>query len=244
VRLVCALGLLIVTACSEQAVKARQDAPPSSAIQLELDQPDGLSAPTAGIVDHALVRLDLKTHVIRTVEGLVHVPEAETPEQAAKTFIEATFHLSFAGDVPTRLMLDRKTDTLVGQRLTYQMYYVKTDTLAPLQMAGSILVVHVNKRNIISYASNDTVPVSNAIVIRASSAVTRLVAERTALEQHGSDGASITSATQIVVVSKGTPVLLWKVNILKRSPPGAFEMLLDGATGRVLLSRNVSVYKG
>jgi len=195
-----------------------------------------------GLLEGAVVRLDSKTRVIRTVEGSIRVRDATSAEQAAKSFVESTFRLSFDGSGPTKVVLDRNTDTLVGRRFLYQLYYVRTDTHAALPIAGGVLTVHVNHDNLISYASNDTVTISNPIVIRLSSTLPRTAAEKIALAQQGRD-ATVVAASQIVAVSQGTPVLLWKVNVLQRSPAGSFEILVDRA-GRVVSSRNTSVFKG
>jgi len=133
---ICAFGLLFAGACGPSLGAARPNQTPVMSVQeIEFDRPDGLSAPASGIIDDAVVQFDLKTRTIRTVEGRVRMGNATGPDAAAKRFVESTFGLSFSGDAPTRLQVDRNTETLGGHRFIYQLYYVRTDNGTSLPIA-------------------------------------------------------------------------------------------------------------
>jgi len=218
---------------------------PSSAAHIEFDRPDGVGAPERGVIDNATARLDMKTRAIRVVEGLVSVSGAETIEDAAVRFISSTFGIAASGNGTTRLEVENRQDTLTGRHLTYQMYYLKTDTGVSFPISGSTLVVHVNDKKQVTYASNETVPISNPVLIRNASAISAMDASKAALAYLAREegNASVTSTKQVVMVSKGTPVLVWRVSVLTKRPSASMELLLDASTGSVISSQNLAQYK-
>jgi len=197
----------------------------------------------------ATVWLDTGTNEIRRVEGLITIPGAKTSTDAAEQFLSSSLGLNLKADKTgktTFVTLARKSESLTGSQLLFQEYYGKTDFPGGLPIFGSTVSVLLNADNGITLVTNNTVRITKSVFIRSSRLLDSEGAEdaaRRGLSENDGKASRFTNVGRGVLILRGEPVPVWKMNQLTVTPPGVLEIVVSASTGEILSIENVAQYE-
>lgn len=213
-----------------------------------IDEPGGLTEPAAGVIPGATVQLDRHSRAIRRLEGAIAIPGAATPAAAAAAFVDSILRLPAKSGGPTILVADPDSSrqTLTGAVQTFQLHYANTDDGSRLPMPGNVVTVRLDREHRIVAASNDTIGVANPVrlqVTRGISADRAAAAAQQWLAERQQRIVTLGDPRRVVFVSRGTPVLIWYVQVLTASPSASLRVLIDAQSARVVSVVNAATYR-
>ncbi len=187
-----------------------------------------LTPPESGVIDGATVQRDALTDQVVRVRGLVAMPGARTPEQAAERFLKA--NAAKLGLTPnlSELRPERSVSSLTGHHVTY------TQVLNGHPVLGGRVSVHTNRDLAIVLVNNGAIKVKGELrPFVAGNPNGAIGAALEALKPQTPPSVP-PAASVAVLVRDDLPQPVWKVNIETRKPAGSWEILVSIPDGKVV----------
>ncbi|MCS6776655.1 MAG: proprotein convertase P-domain-containing protein [Chloroherpetonaceae bacterium] len=191
------------------------------------------TGPVAGIIPDATVERDAAGHV-RRVYTQVPVPGAQTPAEAARSYLQTHRDALGLSEDLSELQQVRQVESLTRHHVTYQQTY------RGLPVFGGYISVHLNKQQAVELVNADLVPITvEAPLIMA---VPEGQAVHTAVQAVGAPLLSPPQAEIGVLVERGRPAAVWRVTFMTSDPGADWEVMVDAARGKVISARNIARY--
>ncbi|HTE19231.1 MAG TPA: proprotein convertase P-domain-containing protein, partial [Armatimonadota bacterium] len=195
-----------------------------------------LTAPTSGIVAGAVVQKDAVTGQVRRVQGRIVVPGARTAREAADRFLGLRAKTLGLSANLAELTPVREVESLTATHITYAQVY------GGLPVFGGRVSVHVDRDLAINLVNQELTPIARAARIAAPGDPAGAIQTALRAVQSANGPTAPPTAEAGVLVENGAPVTVWKVEFTTRAPAGAWEVMVNASTLRVLSTRNRARY--
>ncbi|HZH99122.1 MAG TPA: proprotein convertase P-domain-containing protein, partial [Fimbriimonadaceae bacterium] len=195
-----------------------------------------LGGPEKGLIPGATVERELSNGQVRRVRGSVAVPGASNAVDAATKFLQAHQEILGLSTTLAELKLNSQVESLTGFHVRYDQQ------IAGLQAFGGGLSVHLDKNLNVVLVNHDLLPVSGSAktVVRPQNPDAAIAAAVAAVP--GAGPATVPMVEPGTLVQNGSVVSAWRVTFDTTVPAAAWEVMVDGLTGRVLRKRNIACY--
>ncbi|MBM3493387.1 MAG: hypothetical protein FJX72_03545, partial [Armatimonadetes bacterium] len=187
-----------------------------------------LSHPEAGVITGATVERNPDTGAIARVRGLVPVPGARTPEQAAERFLRSNAGKLGLSSTLSELRPERSVKSLTGHHMTYQQ------VLGGYPVLSGRVSVHTNLDLAVVLVNNGAVKVKGALRAARLGDPNAAIGTALAALRPEAPPTVAPTATPAVFVRNDIPGLVWKVTIETIRPAGSWEVLVSVPDGEVV----------
>jgi Zn-dependent metalloprotease len=207
------------------------------------DDADELTKPTTGILPGALVQRDALTGFVRRAKGHVPVPTGRTAAEAARYFLKKFRRLFAPMNSSEELRQVDDVETTTGNKITYARF------INGLPVFGEQIAIFVDRSHAITLVNSELYPLRQTSFTAVTATIGAEEAANIAINCVRAKGSikdtDIRPSTEkgLFVARRSLAVSVWRIKFDTREPLGAWEVLVEVRSGKVVWLSNVASYK-
>jgi Zn-dependent metalloprotease len=184
------------------------------------------------------VRWDRDKYVPKKVYGFLTAQMKGTPKKIAETFLKENLNSFKISASLKDLKFEKTAESLGAKTVLFQQYFEGT----PIH--GAWVAVHIDNKNRVFMAKNDTVPVpklktnipKTKVGLLPTSKIDNIIKKK--IKEYGILDSTIKKESMIYAL-KGDLRRVWKVKFGTKKPAASWILFIDKMTGQIVEERNV-----